>query len=70
MYIYICIYIYIYIHTYCGVPKVFPQDVVTYTQTPFGSGAPVQCFYSKGPSRALAKEDFRIAKPVLVVKEF
>ena len=30
---------------YRGVPKVFPQDAVKYMQAPFGSGAPVQCFY-------------------------
>ena len=30
---------------HCSVPKVFPQDVVKCMQTPFGSGAPVQCFY-------------------------
>ena len=56
---------------YCAVPKVFPQDVVKYMQTPFGSGAPVQGFYQRAAlSHALAREDSRVAKPILGFKEF
>ena len=32
---------------HCGDVKVFPQDVEKYVQTPFESGAPVQCFYQR-----------------------